>query len=89
MCLSSSARGSGRGKRRARKRSAWGKVWQDIYAQTLVGDGGCDDNEGCPIEVKQGDESSFVARLGEHEGSSESCVGNTKSQSIAGRRLVK
>lgn len=50
-----------------------------IYALTVVGDGGCDGNEGCPIA-----ESSFVARLGEYEGSSESSVGNTKASELRG-----
>jgi len=60
-----------------------GKVGR-IYALTLVGDGRCDDNEGCPIEVKACDESSFVARLGEHEVGSNSCVGNTKASGLRG-----
>lgn len=57
-----------------------GTRFGSIYALTLVGDGGCDGKEGCPIEVKLGDESSFVARLGEHEGGSKWCVGNTQGQ---------
>jgi len=56
-----------------------------IYALTLVGDGGCDDNEGCPIEVKLGDESSFVARLSDTKGAASrvSAIPRT-SESVCG-----